>query len=223
MIDKAAVYKHAKVEKSCILSGPSILYNGYFCDGIFNGGIFYNGSFYGGEFNHGIFRAGNFCEGIFNGGYFHGGHFNGGIFNSGTFYDGTFYQGLFNGGRFYGGRFHGGFFHGGIFRDGNFCKGHFYKGVFWGGEFHGGTWKQSPVFIQGTRDYVCESDNNHISCSCVRKPVEWWLENGETQAEKYRYTATQVKEYRAIFEFVIAQMKIKEQNKGKNQKGWATA
>lgn len=82
----------------------------------------------------------------------------------------------------------GGVFHGGFFRD---------------GDFHGGVWQRSPVFVQGTRYFVCESDGGNITSGCMTKTAEWWAENVRRTAEHNGYSPEQVDEYEAIFEFVI--------------------
>ena len=66
---------------------------------------------------------------------------------------------------------------------------------------------RARVSRKGTRYKVCESNDGHITSGCIRKPVEWWLENVERCAEENGYTTEQQIEYREIFEFVAARMK----------------
>jgi len=165
----------------------------YVGDGaIILGGKFFGGKFFGGEFRCGKFFGGLFFGGLFFGGEFHGGKFFGGEFRCGEFRGGEFRGGKFFGGLFFGGEFRGGEFHG---------------GKFLGGLFHGGVWRQSPVFIQGSRYYMMEAlpDASRIRSGCIEKPIEWWIEDDyrhlRQAAEENHYTPEQVEEY-----IVYAQM-----------------
>ena len=217
MIGKAAVHKSVQPSEECEFSGEAIIRGGKFRGGVFKGGKFNNGFFTGGIFEDGFFEGGLFKGGKFQikNGVVKDGIFEGGIFKKGIFYGGIFKGGIFEGGEFKYGIFKGGKFKGGVFYGGIFNDGIFIDGVFYGGVFHGGNWHRSPVFVKGTQYWVCESDNEHIASGCIRKPVAWWLENVEQCAEENNYTKQQQAEYRQIFEFVAAQMKLHHNTIGK--------
>ena len=138
------------------------------------------------------------------------GVFHGGVFRGGVFHGGHFYDGVFHGGAFHDGVFHGGTFRGGTFRGGCFCDGVFRGGVFHGGEFRGGEWHRSPVFVQGTKYPVVESDDGHIVSGCIRLPADRWTpEKIISAAEANGYSEEQVLEYQEIFRFVKSAVRRK--------------
>jgi len=149
-----------------------------------------------------IIRRGRFSGGHFLGGVFLGGEFYGGLFRGGRYYGGIFLNGNYNAGQFSGGEFHGGEYHGG-----RFYKGQFLAGTFRAGLFRGGRWDRSPVFVQGSRHSVCESNDSHIVIGSHRNPVAWWEKHIRSYTESQGYMPKEVDEYEEIFRFVITRMK----------------
>ena len=66
----------------------------------------------------------------------------------------------------------------------------------------------SPIYIQGTRYWMCFSGGNNVSSGCITKPISWWLENVERCAEEHRYSETQQKEYRLHIELIRQWMEL---------------
>jgi len=105
------------------------------------------------------------------------------------------------------GKMQSGIFRNGTFHHGEFFGGIYHTGIYHGGCFRGGVWKRSPLFIQGTRDFICESDNNHICCGCIRVPLEWWTESHlDYIGKQNNYTLEQVEEYKGLIYFVKSEM-----------------
>ena len=66
----------------------------------------------------------------------------------------------------------------------------------------------SPLYIQGTRYWMCWSGGDLVSSGCITKPLAWWLEHVERCAEKNGYTTDQQAEYRLHVEHIAAWMRL---------------
>ena len=109
--------------------------------------------------------------------------------NGGEFHGGEFLSGVFHGGEFHDGEFHGGEFHGGEFRGGEFR----------GGEFLGGEFHTSPLFVQGTRHFVCLV-GDVLNIGCNQHSVEYWLQSFEQIGHSNCYSEEQIQEYKNYIE-----------------------
>ena len=87
--------------------------------------------------------------------------------------------------RIWGGVISGGEIRGGVIRG----------GVIWGGKV-----KESPLQIQGTRDFVTETPGGNIQIGCIELTLADWREKGAAIARTEGFTSAQVEEYRAYLD-----------------------
>ena len=106
------------------------------------------------------------------------------------------------------GRMVHGIFRSGTFYDGEFFGGVYHAGTYHGGHFYGGIWKRSPIFVQGPRDYVCESDDGCICAGCQRGTMDWWCDRRlDMIGAQNHYTPAEIEQYKTLFAFVKSEMK----------------
>ena len=66
---------------------------------------------------------------------------------------------------------------------------------------------KNPLYIIGSKHFICNYENDKIQIGCIVESFEWWAENYETVGERESYTPEQVKEYKSYIDFIISKYK----------------
>jgi carbonic anhydrase/acetyltransferase-like protein (isoleucine patch superfamily) len=67
----------------------------------------------------------------------------------------------------------------------------------------GATFNQSPIYIQGTRHFVCHYAPRMMSIGCVNGTLDWWTEHIDETGIEYGYTDDEIAEYRRYLALMI--------------------
>jgi len=92
--------------------------------------------------------------------------------------------------------------HGGTILGGTILGGEIHGGTILGGTIRGGTWRESPIQIQGSSDFVGEASESLIQIGCLCESPEWWDGHYRRVGAECGYTSAQNNEYRLYLELI---------------------